>query len=242
MRSLLRLVPSPPRCEWCEVPFAGPFVPLFTAIGKGRFSKNPRFCSGCFLTIGRRRGGAEVPCTAVFADVRGSTGLSERLGPARLHQVMDRFYEVGVAALVEGGALVDRFLGDEIVGYFVPGFAGPDHARRAVDTGLAILSATGNVPEAEPWIPVGIGINTGRAFVGNLGAGGQLSILTALGEDVNVAARLASSAGQGEILIGAATRAAALPTAGEQRELTLKGVSGPVTAFAVRPTSRLDHA
>lgn len=240
MRDVLRFVPAPPRCEWCAVPFKGPFVPLFRAIGKGRFSKNPRFCSGCFLTISRRRGGVEIPCSALFADVRGSTPLSEELGPAGLHQVMDRFYEVGVAALVDGGALVDRFLGDEIVGYFVPGFAGADHARHAVDTAFAIMRATGNVQGEKPWIPVGIGINTGIAFVGNLGGGGQLSILTALGEDVNVAARLASLAGAGEILVGEATRTTTGIADGEVRQLTLKGVSQPVAAtvlHAPAPTS-----
>lgn len=164
--------------------------------------------------------------------------MAERLGPARLHEVMDRFYAVGIDVLVEGGALVDRFLGDELVGYFVPGFAGPDHARRAVETALALLRTTGNVEGQEPWIPVGAGVNAGTAFVGNLGGGSKLSILTALGEDVNIAARLASLATAGEVLVTEATYLEAGMAGGsEPRELTLKGVALPITVRSLRPTS-----
>jgi len=74
---------------------------------------------------------------------------------------MDRFYTEGVAVLIRGGALIERFMGDQIVGYFVPGYAGRHHARRALETGIDLLRATGNTTLTEPWIPIGIGVHNG---------------------------------------------------------------------------------
>jgi adenylate cyclase len=183
----------------------------------------------------RNKGGAEVELTALFADVRGSTPLAERLGATGVHDVMDRFYSEGVDALVRGGALIERFMGDQIVGYFVPGYAGREHAKRALETGLDVLRVTGNIGTSEPWLPVGVGVHTGVAFVGTVGRPGGLLELTALGEDVNVAARLASEASAGEMLCSEATfNAARLALASESRVVTLKGVSVPVPVRVLR--------
>src|SRR5437867_3125583 len=135
-------------------------------------------------------------------------------------------------------APVLRLIGDQVVGYFVPGFAGHDHARRAIETGLELLRATGHVPGAEPWVPVGAGVHTGSAFIGTVGrAEGQLEI-TALGEDVNVAARLASVAATGELVCSeAAYQAAGLDLPGERRTLALKGVSLPIEIRALRSST-----
>ena len=173
-------------------------------------------------------GGAEIEMSALFADVRGSTPLAEELGPARMRNVIDRFYATGVEVLCDAGAMIDRFMGDQIVGYFVPLYA-PAHARNAVSSGLALLRTTGNVAGQQPWIPIGIGVHTGTAFVGTVGRAGGLVELTAIGEDVNVAARLAAIAGAGELVCSEATfEASGLRESGERREVTLKGVSRPV--------------
>jgi adenylate cyclase len=228
-------LPRSPRCELCAAPFRGPFAPLMRALGRAPFAKNPRYCNLCIGHLMRNKGGAEVELTALFADVRGSTPLAEKLGAAGIHDVMDRFYSEGVDALVRGGAIIERFMGDQIVGYFVPGYAGRDHAKRALETGLDVLRVTGNVARAEPWLPVGVGVNTGTAFVGTVGRAGGLLELTALGEDVNVAARLASEAAAGEIVCSEATfRAAKIDLASERRVVTLKGVSEPVPVRIVR--------
>ena len=63
-------------------------------------------------------GGVEIPLSFLFADVRSSTGLGERLGPKGLHELMGRFYTSGVEALIAHGAIVERFMGDQVVGYF----------------------------------------------------------------------------------------------------------------------------
>lgn len=228
-RSFLEHLPMPPRCNLCASPFKGPFAPLLGLLGKRPFPKNPRFCQFCFNDVMKKKVGSEVVMSAIFADVRGSTPLGEQLGATRLHALMDRFYRTGADVLMRSGAILDRFMGDQVVGYFVPGFAGPHYAQRALEAGLDLLRATGHAPGREPWIPVGVGLNTGTAFVGTVGNEEELLELTALGEDVNVAARLASLAKAGEVVCTErAFVAAGLDLRNEKREMTLKGVSAPV--------------
>jgi adenylate cyclase len=232
-RFFLKL-PSSPRCELCASPFKAPFGPVMHLIGHGRWERNPRYCKACCSELIRHKAGAEIPLSFLFADVRGSTPLGERLGPKGLHDLMDRFYETGVDALIDHGALIDRFMGDQVVGYFVPGFAGPEHARQALLCGLAILRATGH-GDATPWVPVGAGVHTGEAFVGAVGKGADLAELTAIGDAVTVAARLASVAAVGELLVSEeAFAAAGLTGDPERRELNLKGVSNPVGVRVLR--------
>jgi adenylate cyclase len=226
MRTVFERLPSPPRCNLCASPFKGPFAAVLGLIGKRPFPKNPRFCEFCFSGVIKKKVGSEVEMAALFADVRGSTPMGERLGPTGLHEILDRFYGVGVDVLIRGGAIVDRFMGDQVVGYFVPGFAGKQYVRRAIESGLELLRATGHGSAGEPWVPIGVGLNTGTAFIGTVGRGEDLLELTALGDDVTVAARLASVASAGELVCTErAYLAAGLDLATETRELALKGVS-----------------
>jgi adenylate cyclase len=182
----------------------------------------------------RGRGGAEVELTALFADVRGSVPLAEELGPTGTHKVIDRFYSTGTDVLCSSGAMIDRFMGDQIVGYFVPLYA-PAHARIAIDAGLELLRATGNVGAQKPWVPIGVGVHTGEAYIGTVGREGGLLELTAIGEDVNIAARLASVAHAGEAVCSEATYAAAAANyPAERRVVDLKGVSAPVSVRVIR--------
>jgi adenylate cyclase len=230
-------LPSPPRCELCATPFKGPLAPIFRLLGKRPFPKNPRYCSFCVNGLLTKKVGAEIEMSALFADVRGSTSMAEQLGPTGLHEAMDRFYRTGVETLLKGGAILDRFMGDQVVGYFVPGFAGPQHARRAIETGLALLRATGHV-SGTPWIPIGAGVHMGSAFIGTVGGTEGLYELTALGEDVNIAARLAAIASPGELLCTeAAYGAARLDLPGDIRHLTLKGVTERVSAHVLQASA-----
>ena len=238
-RRFFAKIPSPPRCEFCAAPFAGPFAPVLRLFGKGPFPRNPRYCIGCCAHLMHIKGGVEIPLSFLFVDVRGSTPLGEQLGPKRLHDLMDRFYQVGTAALIEHDALIDRFMGDQVVGYFVPGFAGQSHARKAVQCALDILRATGHGGDS-PWVPVGAGVHTGIAFVGSVGKVGEGDMVefTAIGDSVNIAARLASVAQAGEVMISEeAFGAADVGGDVERRELTLKGVSTPVKVRILRPSS-----
>jgi adenylate cyclase len=224
-RALLKHLPSDPRCKLCAAPFEGSAAPLMRLFGKGRWPRNPNYCASCFNKIDSHRGGAEIESSFLFADVRGSTSLAEQIGPTAFRGLMDRFYATAAHVLVEHDAIVDKFVGDEVIGIFIPGLAGQDHAAHALAAARALMAATGN-SEHNPWVPVGAGVHTGIAFVGTVGDGAHVE-LTALGDPVNVAARLASAAGSGEILVTlTAARAAKLIEDGlERRDLELKGKS-----------------
>lgn len=145
--------------------------------------------------------------------------------------LINRFYETATSVLVDSHAFIDKFVGDEVVGIYLPVFAGPDHVCAAVRAACDLLAATGHADPSGPWIPVGVGVHMGRAYFGTVsGADGTLADLTALGDAVNVAARLASSAAAGEALVSeTAAQAAALDLdALPQRTLDLKGKSEAV--------------
>ena len=178
------------------------------------------YCAGCFKDLYRNRYGAEIECTLFFADIRGSTPLAETMSATAYRELLDRFYRTAAQVLIDHEAIVDKFVGDEIIGIFIPALAGETHAGRAVDAGLELLRNTGHDTDA-PWAPIGIGINTGEAFVGVVGTADHVEF-TALGDNVNVTARLASAAGSGEILVTDAAADAA-GVSGERRSLDLRG-------------------
>jgi adenylate cyclase len=223
LRRFWRALPSGPRCKICTSPFGAPLGPVLRLIGKGRWPGNPKYCSGCFKDLYAHREGAEVECTLFFADIRGSTRLAETMRPNEFRALLDRFYATAEEILVAHEAVVDKFVGDEVVGFFVPALAGANHAQRAIDAGMALLRATGNDGDV-PWVPIGIGVNTGTAYVGAVGTADHVEF-TALGDAVNVTARLASAAGRGELLVAeAAAQAAMLDVRGfHRRKLDLRG-------------------
>jgi adenylate cyclase len=111
---------------------------------------------------------------------------------------------------------------------YIPGFAGTDHAQKAVHAAEKLLRATGHHNNA-PWLPVGVGIHTGNAYVSLVGSEGSIGDLTALGDSMNITARLASQAGVGEILVSeSAYNKAMLERSAEKRTLELKGRNEPV--------------
>jgi adenylate cyclase len=232
-RRLMRHLPSDPRCKLCAAPFGGVGGALMRLLGKRRWPKNPKFCSQCFGQLTDHHGGAEIGCSLMFADVRGSTTMAEAMRPTEVHAVMDRFFDAAARVLIEHDAIVDRFVGDQAIGIFVPALAGADHAGRAIAAARALVDATGH-GQAAPWVPIGVGVHTGVAFVGSVGTGSAVDF-TALGDTVNIASRLASAADPGEVLVSVdASSAAELPTAGlERRDLVLKGRSAATQVVVV---------
>jgi adenylate cyclase len=223
-RARLKHLPSEPRCKMCAAPFGGFGAALMRHMGRGRWAKNPTYCTYCFGVIAARHGGAEIDASFLFADVRGSTALAERITASAFRGLLGRFYDASSRVLVDHDAIVDKFIGDEVFAIFVPALAHDAHAARAVDAGLALLRAVGYGERGGPWLPIGIGVHTGMAYVGSVGEG-TVPEFTALGDIVNTTARLASAAGAGELLItDAAASAARFETAGlERRALALKG-------------------
>ena len=230
-QSLWKKIPSEPRCKLCYAPFGKPGNFLIRVFGGKPSPLNRRLCTWCIKSAHKHPGGAEVEISAMFADVRGSTGLAEQLPPGEFGQLLTRFWGSAARVVDRWDGIVDKFVGDEAVALFIPGFAGEDHAARAVNAARELLLETGHGND-EPWVPVGIGVHTGLSYVGYIGEGDALDF-TALGDSVNTAARLTSMAKAGEIVIsGAAAAAAALDTSGlEKRTLELRGREQTVDAW-----------
>jgi adenylate cyclase len=231
MRRIWGELPSPPRCKLCNAPFRGPGGLLMRAIAYGPSPLNRRLCKWCIRAVHKHPGGAEVEISVLFADVRGSTAIAERMLPEEFSRLMARFYGAAAGVIDEWDGIVDKFVGDSAVALFIPGFAGSDHAASAIAAARGLLEQTGN-DGPEPWIPIGAGIPTGRSFVGTVGEGDARDF-TALGDTVNMAARLTGIAGAREILISAeAAAAGGLETTGlERRTLDLRGRDQSVAAW-----------
>ncbi|MFW6097839.1 MAG: adenylate/guanylate cyclase domain-containing protein [Chloroflexota bacterium] len=233
MRNIFRYMPHDPRCLVCYAPFAGIGGAISRSLLKRRQSTmNPHLCDVCERHAREHQGGAEIELSMLFADIRGSTTIAESMSPAEFSQLINRFYQATTRVLVRHNAMIEKLIGDEVAGLFVPGLSGQEHARVAVNAAQEILSATGHGDGKEPWVPVGVGVHTGKAFVGAVRGAGGMSTISALGDAVNTAARLASEAGPGKIVVSEDTWAASgldLP-ATSVRQLELKGRSEAIDA------------
>jgi len=241
LRRLLKHFPSDPRCRLCAAPFRGMGAPLMRAIGKRPSDGNPNLCNTCITFLAQHHGGAEVTGSALFADVRGSTSIAEAISPSAYRDLMDRFYSTASAVVVAHDGIIDKFVGDELVAFFFPLLTGERYAERAVSAARALLEATGHRDPAGPWVPLGAGVTSGTVWFGAVGTGTHTE-LTALGDQVNVAARLASVAGAGEILVTTeAARASGLGVdAPALRHLDLKGKheQTDVVVLSIAPPGR----
>lgn len=228
------LLPSDPRCKLCGSPFKGWGGFIMHLMGRDQSRYNPRFCERC--QVFEHPGGAEIVLTMLFADIRGSTALAEQMSAREFSQLINRFYKVATHVLIQSDAMVDRLMGDEAIGLYIPGFSGPQHPRRAIEAAQELLRVTGHRDPKGPWLPVGIGVHTGSAYVGVVGDEESTADFTALGDNVNITARLASAAGAGEIMISEASCLASKLDLDrlEHRQLELKGKSEP---FSVRVLS-----
>lgn len=236
-RRVFSKIPRGPRCRMCAAPFEGAGAPLMRLIGKRRSEQTPHWCMSCFTFMSTHHGGAEIELTFLFADVRGSTPMAERMESAEYRQLISRFYETAAEALFDHDGAISQFIGDEVVAFFIPALAGERHAARGVEAAQALLRATGHTDPGGPWLPLGAGVHTGSAWIGTVAAGPRTEF-TALGDTVNTASRLASAAHAGEILISADTATAAgLDPALERRWVELKGKqeSTEVVTLAVVP-------
>jgi adenylate cyclase len=233
-------VPSEPRCKLCWAPFGGLGGKAFAAMGYGR-SANPALCTKCTTQLVKfGLSGVEIPCTLLFSDIRGSTALGERMSPTAFHAFLDQFYKLATKAVVEHDGIVDKLVGDEVIGLFFGGISGPDHVGAAIRSALD-LAARAARSDATPMgpVPVGTAVHTGDAFVGATGLDAEVPDFTALGDAVNTTARLASAAAAGEVLVSAAAAAAAaIPTDGyERRTLAIRGRVEPIEVVVVRVAS-----
>jgi adenylate cyclase len=221
-----RILPHDPRCKFCHSPFHGIGGLLVGALyGRKQSTLNPHFCNVCEDFAKKFPGGAEVEMSMLFADIRGSTELSEQMTSIEFSKLINRFYVGATRAITEEDGLVDKLAGDAVAAFWGAGFAGKDYVARTVRSAQAIsrLMQRQN-------IPVGIGVHAGVAYFGAIGSADGLVDISAVGEDVNTAARLASQASAGEIIVSgtALARTDIDDTGLESRRLELKGISEPV--------------
>jgi len=234
--SLLRFIPSSPRCKICKAPFRAPGALILRRYGFTPWEKNPKICGRCFRGFETHakacpsaagneeiRGG-EVELSMLFADVRGSSKLARQMSTLDFTRLMNHFYKVSSEVLIERDAIIEKFVGDEVVGLFIPFMTGREHAKLAVEAAEELLRATGHGSTEGPWVPLGAGVHTGPAFVGIVGSN-ESSDFTALGDPVNIAAHLASQAAIGEVLLSEEVAAGAglLDAPLEHRYVSLKG-------------------
>lgn len=178
-------------------------------------------------------GGSIVELTALFADLRGFTSFTERTDPEAVMEMLNRYFSAAVPIILRNGGTIVQFVGDALLAVFDAPQPRPDHAFRAARSGLemqeAIETETVGMEDAPRFR---IGVNTGAALIGNVGSA-EFRSFNVVGDAVNVAARLETSAEPGTVVIGAATYAAIAERveATSLGELELKGKSRPTIAY-----------
>jgi adenylate cyclase len=234
---LFRALPSPPRCKLCHAPFEGPFAPILGAIGFRRWALNQQICKFCISGIAKQRGGAEIPVSLLYADVRGSTDLAETMAPAEFRSALSPFFTTVAKAVDRESGVIDHIVGDGVMAMWIPGFVGDDHPRRAVAAGRRAAAEL----IANTRFSAGVGVHSGVAYVGVVGEPGSLDF-TVVGDTANTAARLGSAGSRGELVLSAdIVSAAGVDTAElERRVLDLKGKAEPFPAWVERIPVRVE--
>ena len=218
----------------------GPFSLLYKPFGITRSRMHPNLCTICesMFTRVKKSKQIEIETTILFADLRGYTQLSQALDPVRMNGLLNSFYDRCSEAIWERDGIINKFIGDAVLAIFNFPLVRADHARNAVHAAMDLQSQCrelGSIAglEANAALGVGVGIHTGRCNMGEVG--NAYKDFTAIGPVVNLASRLQTAAGPGEILITEAVfdrvkdELPELPT----RTLELKGIEHPVKSHVI---------
>ncbi len=221
---VFKRLPSAPRCKLCYAPFKGPFSPVLKAVGFRRWKLNQQMCRFCVSDLDKHKGGAEISVSLLFADVRGSTTLAEKMSPSDFTASIDRFFATAFRAVDSEGGVIDHIVGDGVMAMWIPGFVGHEHPQKAVAAGRKLAGDLASAPDLGDSFPAGVGVHTGVAYVGVVGEAGSHDF-TVLGDVPNTTARLGSAAQGGELALSTEiVRAAHVDTSTlEKRALDLKG-------------------
>jgi adenylate cyclase len=196
--------------------------------------------AGTVLSSDIELGGEERELTMLFSDIRGFTRLSETLPPQQLISLLNTYLTRMCRIIDETHGVVDKFVGDEIMALYNAPLAIENHAEKAIEAALLMIADlkwwNKERGKNEPQITVGIGIHTGSAFAGNMGAEDRLNY-TVVGANVNLAHRLCSVALPMQILVSEETyRALKEPEKFHFQKLspvTLKGFDIPISIYEV---------
>lgn len=155
-----------------------------------------------------RLGGESQRITLLFADVRGFTTMAEKMSPREAVEILNDFFERMTSVIFTHDGTLDKYLGDGLMALFGAPFALHNDAEAAVRAAVDMQKSLAELNESSgrAALNIGIGIHTGEAVVGFLGTERRMDY-TAIGDTVNVASRLTSQAGPGQIVISAATHA-----------------------------------
>jgi PAS domain S-box-containing protein len=153
--------------------------------------------------------GERQVCTILFADIRGFTGLSERHSPETVHRLINTYFRVMIDSITSHHGFIDKFVGDQVMAIFN---SHRDPARDALNACNAALEIQARIEQVnakrqaagDPPLHVGVGVNTGEVLLGNVGSEARMDF-TAIGDVVNVAARLQGMAREHSILLGERT-------------------------------------
>ena len=235
IKRVWRTLPSSPRCGMCSAPFAG--VGRFVAgpLGYRPSRKNPTLCSTCVELS--PPGGTTLYTGVLFADLRGFTSHSESTEPAAVAGLLRRFYGCAERVLFPE-AIIDKVVGDQVMALYLPDVQ-PRITRDQVPElmvqhAFELLRAMGYGSGSAPIAELGIGLDVGDAFVGNIGQRAVYDF-TAVGDVVNTASRLQGEALGGEILISERVAAGLAQPMGTPCELQLKGKQHPEPAHRITP-------
>ncbi len=226
--ALMRSLPASPRCGICGAPFSGFGSRLVRPLGYRPSRKNPTLCATCVEAS--PPGGMTTEVGVLFADLRGFTQLAEQSDPEAVSVLLRRFYACAEDVLFPE-AVIDKLIGDEVMALYLPMYGKlDDPAATMLEQSRELLGRIGYGSDEGPFVEVGIGLDYGEAFVGNVGKR-SLYDFTAIGDVVNVAARLQGQAKGGEIVAsGRLVERLAMPP-GERVEVALKGKAEPVVAY-----------
>jgi adenylate cyclase len=242
IKLVLRSLPSTPRCGYCGAPFAGLGGKLVRPFGFKPSRKNPNICATCVELA--PPGGTTLEVGVLFADLRGFTSASESASPAETGALLRRFYAM-VEDVLLPGALIDKVVGDEVMALYVPQLLHSKLERWTddVDRGLVarlmldhahqLLHRAGYGTPEGPAFELGIGLDLGEVFLGNIGEG-SVRDFTAVGDVVNTASRLQSAAASGEVVVSGRLAAHLDAPPAPAEELVLKGKQDAVVAHRVR--------
>jgi len=230
---LFLAMPRSPRCAVCGAPFAGPGRWVAGPLGYRPSRKNPTVCSTCVELA--PPGGMTMPTGVLFADLRGFTARFDDGDPEEASKVLRHFYRCAEDVLFPR-AVIDKLIGDEVMALYLPALK-RDFGREEVPALMLehardLLRAVGYGSGEQPFVEMGIGLDFGDAYVGNIGQR-ALYDFTAVGDVVNTASRLQAQAAGGEIVLSERVASGLPSQVGTRVELELKGKSQPQTAYRV---------
>jgi adenylate cyclase len=226
-------LPHGPRCGVCGAPFAGAGRLVTAPLGYRPSRKNPTVCATCVELA--PPGGMKMPTGVLFADLRGFTARFDGADPEEASVLLRRFYSCAEDVLFPI-AMIDKLIGDEVMALFLPrlkrDLSDEEVPAVMLEHARELLRAIGYGSPEGPFVEMGIGLDFGEAFVGNIGQR-ALFDFTAVGDVVNTASRLQGQAAGGEILLSERVVEGLAHAPGTRVELTLKGKSEPQSAYRV---------